>query len=123
MNSLLRLHVTPSVQIPCVDRELSHGVGDDDLEQQDEHYTDNLEIGDDGIILTIDEVDGEIGTGYGDNQEEDLCSVDDEVFTGYGDNKLVDQYSIDDELLHGCGDRGLMGSLVKINSVLKLSDS
>ena len=124
MNCLLRARVTPSVQIPCVDRELTHGIGDDDLEQQDDHYTDhNLEIGDDGITLTIDEVDGEIGTGYGDNQVEDQCSVDDEVFTGYGDNQLVDQISIDYELLHGCGDRGLMAELVKINSVLKLSDS
>ena len=110
LNFLLRSRGSPSVQTPRMDRELVHGVGDDGL-------------GDDGISLTVDTVDGEIITGFGDSQEEvDQWSIDNEVVTGAGDNQLVDQYSIDDELLLGYGDKGLLAGLVKINSVLKLSD-
>jgi len=106
MNSLLRPRGVPDISTPRLDRVLVQGLGDD------------------GISITVDEVDGEIRIGYGDSHEEvDLYSIDDEVFTGSGDNQLVeDQYSIDDELLLGCGDKGLFSGLVKINSVLKLSD-
>ena len=92
------------VQTPVVDLELVCGFGDESFDQQEECYSDSLDIGDDKILSMIENVDTEIITGIGDSQE-------------------FDQYSLDAELLHGVGDAGVMATLVKINSVLKLNNA
>ena len=98
--------VVLQLQTPLVDLELVHGFGDHAFEQQEE--LECLDIGDGEMTsstIVDEEMDAEISTGIGDDQEVD--HQDEEV---------------DTELLLGVGD-AMATTIVKINSVWKLNNS